>query len=105
MLCSGERVPYVFLWDEFIYGIGYLHVPALTHSDIIDNHSHYWYYNLFNFYRNGELLWGKEYNSNTLVTLPQTKERATPYYDLQGRPVVSPTRGVYIKDEKKVVIK
>ena len=29
----------------------------------------------------------------------------TPYYDLQGRPVAAPTRGVYIKDGKKVVIK
>ena len=29
----------------------------------------------------------------------------TPYYDLQGRPVAHPTRGIYIKDGKKVVIK
>ena len=29
----------------------------------------------------------------------------TPYYDLQGRKVVSPTRGIYIKDGKKMVIK
>ena len=28
-----------------------------------------------------------------------------PYYDLQGRPVAAPTRGIYIKDGKKVVIK
>lgn len=28
----------------------------------------------------------------------------TPYYDLQGRPVESPTRGIYIKDGKKVII-
>lgn len=29
---------------------------------------------------------------------------ATPYYDLQGRPVDNPTRGIYIKDGRKVVI-
>ena len=29
----------------------------------------------------------------------------TPYYDLLGRPVANPTRGIYIKDEKKVAIK
>ena len=28
----------------------------------------------------------------------------TPYYDLQGRPVAAPTRGIYIKDGKKVII-
>ena len=36
---------------------------------------------------------------------PITSEAAlTPYYDLQGRPVVNPTRGIYIKDGKKVII-
>ncbi|MBR5842126.1 MAG: substrate-binding domain-containing protein [Bacteroidaceae bacterium] len=29
----------------------------------------------------------------------------TPYYDLMGRPVTHPTRGIYIKDGRKVVIK
>ena len=27
-----------------------------------------------------------------------------PYYDLMGRPVANPTRGIYIKDGRKVVI-
>ena len=27
-----------------------------------------------------------------------------PYYDLQGRPVANPDRGIYIKDGKKVII-
>ena len=36
---------------------------------------------------------------------PITSEAAlTPYYDLQGRPVAAPTRGIYIKDGKKVII-
>jgi len=29
----------------------------------------------------------------------------TPYYDLQGRKVANPTRGIYIKDGKKVILK
>ena len=37
---------------------------------------------------------------------PVTSEAAlTPYYDLQGRPVAAPARGIYIKDGKKVVIR
>ncbi len=28
----------------------------------------------------------------------------TPYYDLQGRPVANPTRGIYIKDGKKIAV-
>ena len=31
--------------------------------------------------------------------------RTSSYYDLQGRPVANPTRGIYIKDGKKVAIK
>lgn len=32
-------------------------------------------------------------------------EQASPYYDLQGRPVANPTRGIYIKDGKKALVK
>ena len=32
-------------------------------------------------------------------------ENHSPYYDLQGREVAYPTRGIYIKDGRKVVIK
>ena len=28
----------------------------------------------------------------------------TPYYDLQGSPVEIPTRGIYIKDGKKIAV-
>lgn len=34
-----------------------------------------------------------------------TKVNDSPYCDLQGRPVSNPTRGIYIKDGKKVAIK
>lgn len=32
------------------------------------------------------------------------KETIAPYYDLMGRPVANPTRGIYIKDGRKVVL-
>ncbi len=47
------------------------------------------------------LLW----QDNTGVALPTERDIITPYYDLQGRPVSTPTCGIYIKDGKKVVIK
>ena len=46
-------------------------------------------------------------NDNTSIkNLPHTPEiNDTPYYDLQGRPVANPTRGIYIKDGRKVILK
>ena len=56
------------------------------------------------FYRNGVLLWGKEEQSGNSVAAPMVNKVLTPYYDLQGRPVAAPMRGIYIKDGKKVII-
>ncbi len=36
---------------------------------------------------------------------PPKVDQASPYYDLQGRPVSHSTRGIYIKEGRKVVIK
>ena len=36
------------------------------------------------------------------ITAPEAQD--TPYYDLQGRIVAHPTRGIYIKDGKKVIL-
>lgn len=41
---------------------------------------------------------------DVLIDLVQSEPNITPYYDLQGRPVAHPTRGIYIKEGKKVVI-
>ena len=38
------------------------------------------------------------------ISTVQTDAITTPYYDLMGRPVAHPTRGIYIKDGRKVVI-
>ena len=43
--------------------------------------------------------WGTHVES-----IPSVNRAPTPYYDLQGRKVVNPTRGIYIKDGRKVVI-
>ena len=49
----------------------------------------------------GTYLYKKE---DTHIAPTQQVEPLTPYYDLQGRPVVNPMRGIYIKDGKKVII-
>lgn len=40
----------------------------------------------------------------TSITPVMNDKGGTPYYDLMGRPVANPTRGIYIKDGRKVVI-
>ena len=57
------------------------------------------------FYRNGVLLWGKEEQPETSVSTSVANKAPTPYYDLMGRPVATPTRGIYIKDGRKVILK
>ena len=44
-------------------------------------------------------------NLDTSISPTVAPSTDTPYYDLQGRPVANPTRGIYIKDGKKVAIK
>ena len=48
-----------------------------------------------------KVLW----KDNTGIASLKSNKTATPYYDLQGRKVAHPTRGIYVKDGKKVVIK
>jgi hypothetical protein len=50
------------------------------------------------------LLWGKEEQPGNSVATPMVNKALTPYYDLQGRPVANPTRGIYIKDGKKIAV-
>ena len=47
---------------------------------------------------------GVLWQDNTNVEGIKANNHDTPYYDLQGRPVANPTRGIYIKDGKKVAI-
>ena len=41
---------------------------------------------------------------DTSIPAIENETSAAPYYDLQGRPVAAPMRGIYIKDGKKVII-
>lgn len=58
--------------------------------------------------RDGTMLYQQEegvlWKDNTGIEVPKS-EQADIYYDLQGRPVAHPMRGIYIKDGKKMVIK
>ena len=47
---------------------------------------------------------GVLWKDTTSVEGIKTNNHDTPYYDLQGRPIANPTRGIYIKDGKKVTI-
>ena len=102
-LHNGESVPCITTeTSKLIYGIGYFDTPAFSRTKAYNGFS--WRYDFVNFYRKGELLWGEEYNPNASVALPKANNHDTPYYDLQGRPIANPTRGIYIKDGKKVTI-
>ena len=99
-LHNGEKVPFIILstlgGSGLIYGIGYndnmFFSPEAVGTPL-------------SFYRNGVLLWGKEEQPGNSVVAPMVNKVLTPYYDLQGRPVAAPTRGIYIKDGRKVIFK
>ena len=99
-LHNGEKVPFIILstlgGSGLIYGIGYndnmFFSPEAVGTPL-------------SFYRNGVLLWGKEVKPGTSVDAPMVNQTPTPYYDLMGRPVANPTRGIYIKDGRKVILK
>jgi hypothetical protein len=42
---------------------------------------------------------------DTSIPAIENETSAALYYDLQGRPVTNPTRGIYIKDGRKVIFK
>lgn len=44
------------------------------------------------------------FNLDTSICPIVAPNTDTPYYDLQGRPVANPTRGIYIKNGRKVVL-
>lgn len=44
------------------------------------------------------------WKDNTSIEAVKVNNHDTPYYDLQGRKVVVPTRGIYIKDGKKIIV-
>ena len=59
--------------------------------------------------RDGTMLYQQEegvlWRDNTSIKGINADNPDAPYYDLQGRKVANPTRGIYIKDGKKVLMK
>lgn len=53
---------------------------------------------------NGIYLLDVDAVETSISTTENRKTMVTPYYDLQGRPVVNPARGIYIKDGKKIAV-
>ena len=51
---------------------------------------------------NGMYLYKKD--DTHIIPIRQELILSTPYYDLQGHPVANPTRGIYIKDGKKIAV-
>lgn len=48
-----------------------------------------------------------EYDDETtaIISIKGGKVESVTYYDLSGRRIANPTKGIYIKDGKKVVVK
>ena len=62
-------------------------------------------------YINADSSWGdlwlineSDWNGSGIKNLSRNDKTSSPYYDLMGLPVAQPTRGIYIKEGKKVVI-
>jgi hypothetical protein len=99
-LCNGEKV---VVANGLMYGIGYndrsffsplretnLYVPVDIPVE---------------FYRNGVLLYQRFKRGNPHSGIDtNTPTYHYGYYDLQGRKVANPTRGIYIKDGKKIAV-
>lgn len=83
--------------DTWIEGIGSLSMGIVSNdfyhdSGVFIQMRSCSYYGLYIYKKNG-----------TNVDAPQhLSVPSTPYYDLQGRPVVNPARGIYIKDGRKI---
>ena len=89
----------IYDMDYWVEGIGSLTAGVLTNYPFGDG-SHI---TLLDCSHNNQYLYKSiEAGVEEPLYKPTT---ATPYYDLQGRKVAHPTRGIYIKDGRKVVIK
>lgn len=94
---DGEEID-ISIKDTWVEGIGSLTMGI--YDNIFGKHKRSIelqscsYYGLYIYQKNG-----------TNVDVPQhLSAPSTPYYDLQGRPVVNPARGIYIKDGKKIAV-
>lgn len=99
-LCNGETV---LVANGLMYGIGYNDRSFFTPM-VMKNSSSPEDIPV-EFYRDGVLLYQRFKRGNPhsgIDTISPTYHYG--YYDLQGRPVANPTRGIYIKDGKKIAV-
>lgn len=85
--------------DIWVEGIGSLKTGVLDYNMLAEGKE----MELLSCIYNGVYLYKSD--NTSIKNLPLIQETSdTPYYDLQGRKVANPTRGIYIKDGRKVVI-
>lgn len=86
--------------DIWVEGIGSLKTGVFDYNMLAEGKE----VELLSCTYNGVYLYKNDNTSiKNLPLIPKTS--GTPYYDLQGRPVANPTRGIYIKDGRKVILK
>ena len=98
-LCNGKVVSVA---NNLMYGIGYNDRPFL--SPLRDVNPYVPVEIPIRFCQDGELLWDKFRITETKVVVWEESPTTPTHYDLQGRKVAHPTRGIYVKDGKKVVL-
>lgn len=100
-LCNGETV---LVANGLMYGIGYNDRSFFTPM-VMKNSSSPEDIPV-EFYLNGVLLYQRFKRGNPHSGIDMgSQTRPYDYYDLQGRKVAHPTRGIYIKDGRKVILK
>ena len=101
ILCNGEEVPVA---NGLMYGIGYDYRPFFTPMYEVNAYSPEEI--PVEFYRDSVLLYQRFKRGNPHSGIDTTSQTYSyDYYDLQGRKVAHPTRGIYIKDGRKVILK
>ena len=92
-------------FDYCFYGIGSSFLPLRT---VVDSDLMFDPYTgsgkVLEYWRDGELLLNRELVTG-MAHINLEPNEASPIYDLLGRPVAHPTKGIYIQNGKKVMIK
>ena len=96
---NGEIVP---VTNNLIYGIGYMDWAFLTPLHDISAYTPT--YVPIKFSKNGICLYHLDQKQTSEIGR-ENIQFPSPYYDFMGRPVAHPTRGIYIKDGRKVILK
>lgn len=94
---DGEDID-ISIKDTWVEGIGSLTMGI--YDNIFGKHNRS--FELQSCSHNGVYLYNKD--DTHIIPIRQELILSTPYYDLMGRPVENPARGIYIKDGKKIAV-